>query len=101
MSGTPARFTVAPGKYAVYLDNNTMVCEAGAGSWCNIDSVFFQVGDVSGKKRSANWGMVAHGTEATKIVVDNAAAVPALAFIADNICSDNLGQATLHFHQLN
>lgn len=98
MTGGKATFAIPPGNYTAYLEDNTMQCESGGPKYCNMNSVFFQIGDQSPKKNSAVWGMVVRNTAPTKVTVYGTNTAQALAFVSDSLCADNIGQATLHFH---
>lgn len=100
MTGGNASFTIPPGTYSAYLENNTMMCEPGGSKYCAINSVFFQIGDQSPKKDSAVWGMTARNGATVKVGVHSAADAGGLAFVSDSLCEDNIGQVTLHFHRL-
>ncbi|WP_082727985.1 hypothetical protein [Burkholderia mayonis] len=86
--GTPATFPLAPGRYVISIASNNMSCSNGVlTNGCLINSVFVQGG--YGNNR---WGT----TVTQPTVVD----VPGntsgfIAYVSDDACADNTGQATL------
>jgi hypothetical protein len=87
--GTPARFQLAPGRYIVSLVSNNMSCSNGTlGGGCQIDTVFLQ-----GGWGTARWGTVA--TARPTVIDMTMSASDIYAYVSDDVCSDNTGQATL------
>ncbi|MBN3137454.1 hypothetical protein [Pectobacterium punjabense] len=85
LTGTPVKFTLDQGRYVFSLVSNTMNC-MGASNNCIIDSVMLQ-----GGFKNARWGV---SVTSTPTVVDTTTS-PFVAYIVDDNCNDNAGQATL------
>ncbi|VWC37870.1 hypothetical protein [Burkholderia lata] len=93
--GTPAKLALAPGRYAVSLIANTMSCGGGAlEHGCNIDTAFIQ-----GGFGSIRWGGTA--TARPTIVEMTGAVINVSAYVSDDYCLDNTGQARLLFQPAN
>ncbi|QQK72099.1 hypothetical protein HG702_11785 [Pectobacterium versatile] len=85
LTGTPAKFTLDQGRYVVSLVSNTMNC-TGASNNCIIDTVMLH-----GGFKTARWGVA---VTSDPIVVDSTQS-QFFAYISDDNCNDNAGQATL------
>ncbi|WP_338326452.1 hypothetical protein [Burkholderia multivorans] len=87
--GTPVKLTLAPGRYAVSLTSNTMSCSGGSlTNGCNIGTVLIQ-----GGYGSIRWGGTV--TASPTVVEMTTAIMHAFAYVSDDYCGDNSGQATL------
>ncbi|MBN3230041.1 hypothetical protein [Pectobacterium brasiliense] len=85
LAGTPAKFSLEEGRYVFSLVSNTMNC-SGASNSCIIDSVMLH-----GGFKNARWGVA---VTSNPIVVDSTAS-QFFAYISDDSCNNNAGQATL------
>ncbi|VWD45390.1 hypothetical protein [Burkholderia lata] len=93
--GTSARLALAQGRYAVSLTSNTMSCNGGMlGGGCNIDTAIIQ-----GGFGSIRWGGAV--TARPTVVEIGGGVVNVYAYVSDDRCSDNTGQATLLFEPTN
>ncbi|WP_063533706.1 hypothetical protein [Burkholderia sp. MSMB1589WGS] len=86
--GTPALLTLAPGRYVISIGSNNMRCSAGVlTNGCLINSVMLQGG--FGNNR---WGTTI--TQPTVVDVPGNTSTY-IAYVSDDACGDNTGQATL------
>ncbi|VWC36649.1 outer membrane protein [Burkholderia lata] len=93
--GTSARLALAQGRYAVSLTSNTMSCSGGnLGGGCNIDTAIIQ-----GGFGSIRWGGAV--TARPTVVEISGGVVNVYAYVSDDYCGDNAGQATLLFEPTN
>lgn len=94
-TGIPAKFELAPGRYVVSVVSNKMSCSNGGQltNDCLIDTVILK-----GGKNQASWGLSVKSP--TIIDVTSFPEYPYFyAFVADGICEDNTGGATLRFQK--
>ncbi|MBI0359510.1 hypothetical protein [Burkholderia oklahomensis] len=86
--GVPATFQLAPGRYVISIASNNMSCSGGVlANGCLINSVMLQ-----GGFGTSRWGTTI--TEPTVVdVPGNTSGF--VAYVNDNACADNTGQATL------
>ncbi|WP_419685815.1 hypothetical protein ACN22W_01085 [Burkholderia theae] len=93
--GTPAKLALAPGRYAVSLTSNTMSCSGGSlTGGCNIDTAIVQ-----GGFGSIRWGGAI--TARPTVVEMTGGVMNVFAYVSDDYCGDNMGQATLLFQPTN
>ncbi|MBT9100517.1 hypothetical protein KFZ76_22720 [Methylovulum psychrotolerans] len=95
VTGTPAKFELAPGRYVVSVIDNTMSCSNGGQltNHCLIDTVILK-----GGLKQASWGLSVKNP--TIIDVTSFPEYPYFyAFVADGICGDNTGGASLSFQK--
>ncbi|AHI63349.1 membrane protein [Burkholderia thailandensis] len=86
--GTPATFPLAPGRYVVAISPNNMSCSAGVlTGGCLINSVMLQ-----GRYGNNRWGTTI--TQPTVVDVPGNTSTY-IAYVSDDACGDNTGQATL------
>ncbi|ACZ75953.1 MULTISPECIES: hypothetical protein [Dickeya] len=90
VSGTSAKFSLEPGRYVLSLVSNTMNCTSSSG--CIIDTVMVQ-----GGFKNARWGV---SVTSNPVVVDSTGSA-FIAYVSDDNCSDNIGQATLLIQKAN
>ncbi|UPT56901.1 hypothetical protein [Dickeya zeae] len=92
VSGTSAKFTLEPGRYVLSLVSNTMNCTNSSSNSCVIDTVMVQ-----GGFKNARWGV---SVTSNPVVVDSTGSA-FIAYVSDDNCSDNIGQATLLIQKAN
>ncbi|MCI4029602.1 hypothetical protein [Dickeya dianthicola] len=92
LSGTSAKFSLEQGRYVLSLVSNSMNCTSSSSNSCPIDTVMVQ-----GGFKNARWGV---SVTSTPIVVDTTTS-PFIAYISDDNCNDNIGQATLLIQKAN
>lgn len=92
LAGTSAKFSLEPGRYVLSLVSNSMNCNRSSGNSCIIDAVMVQ-----GGFKNARWGV---SVTSNPIVVDSSGS-PFIAYISDDNCNDNIGQATLLIQKAN
>ncbi|MBN3727835.1 hypothetical protein [Burkholderia sp. Ac-20379] len=95
-TGTSASFQLAPGRYVMSVTNNKLNCLPNTNlGLCGIDTVHVQGGILN-----ARWGVA---VTAQPIVVDVGSTTVAnfFAWVSDDNCVDNSGQATLLIQQAN
>ncbi|WP_192456365.1 hypothetical protein [Musicola keenii] len=85
-SGSSAIFQLEQGRYVLSLVSNSMNCSSLSSITCPIDVVM-----VAGGMKNARWGI---SVTSTPVVVDSTT-TSFIAYISDNNCYDNVGQATL------
>ncbi|EMD9441701.1 hypothetical protein E2P84_28155 [Burkholderia cepacia] len=93
--GTPVKLALAPGRYTVSLIANSMSCGGGAlEHGCNIDTAIIQ-----GGFGSIRWG---GAVTARPTVIEMAGSgTNVFAYVSDDYCLDNTGQAALLFQPTN
>ncbi|ABK06988.1 hypothetical protein QZM97_30880 [Burkholderia orbicola] len=95
--GTSAKFRLARGQYAVSLVSNTMSCGGGSlDNGCNIDTVMMQGGYGYG---SIRWGTAI--TAKPTVILMTSDLNDVFAYVSDDYCGDNVGQATLLIQPVN
>ncbi|AQQ18718.1 hypothetical protein [Burkholderia cenocepacia] len=93
--GTSAKFRLAKGQYAVSLVSNTMSCSGGSlENGCNIDTVVMQ-----GGYGSIRWGTAV--TAKRTVILMTGDLNDVFAYVSDDYCGDNVGQATLLIQPVN
>ncbi|OMU39303.1 hypothetical protein AQ775_31065 [Burkholderia pseudomallei] len=86
-NGASATFQLAPGRYVVSIASNNMSCSGGSlTNGCLIDTVMLQGGN-----GNSHWGVAIN----RPTVVDVPSTSGLFAYVSDDVCSDNTGQATL------
>ncbi|KGW12162.1 hypothetical protein X980_1837 [Burkholderia pseudomallei MSHR4000] len=86
-NGASATFQLAPGRYVVSIASNNMSCSGGSlTNGCLIDTVILQGGN-----GNSHWGVAIK----RPTVVDIPDTSLLFAYVSDDVCSDNTGQATL------
>lgn len=90
-SGVSAKFQIDPGRYNVSITSNNMNCNPVT---CPIDTIIVQGGD------NARWG-TSVTTEPKVISISTTSQKEFVAYISDDRCTDNRGEATLTFEKIN
>ncbi|WP_240154732.1 MULTISPECIES: hypothetical protein [unclassified Burkholderia] len=89
--GTSVVFQLAPGRYVLSLPSDNMSCTGGSlVPGCLIDTVHVQ-----GGWANARWGVSVKQQQPTVVDVTGSTNATMWAFITDDTCNDNSGQATL------
>lgn len=86
--GSTANFQLPPGRYIATLVSNNMSCSYGMLGGCNIDTVMVQ-----GGFGNARWGLAVNANPT--VIEVTSEYLGFVAYVSDNICSDNTGSAKL------
>ncbi|MEN0584845.1 MULTISPECIES: hypothetical protein [Kosakonia] len=87
-AGTALQFQLAPGTYTMSLLSNNMSCMNGSlANGCNISTIYLQGGLGNGR-----WGLT---LSTTPITVNVPTVSKFMAYVTDDNCVDNTGQATI------